>query len=100
MKRTLNSVMRTILGAVALSAAMGSVGCSSMHGNSLHAPRAGVSMHAVATADDTFVVQSYSQTYSQSYSLVAADSIGLATFGRQIVLDDMRAARDRFAEAN
>ena len=92
MTRSIHRLTRHVSALAMLALALGSVGCSSARQTSLLVePQPAVSLNAVATADDTFV--------AQSYSLVAADSIGLATFGQQIVLDDQRAREDRFADA-
>jgi hypothetical protein len=92
MKQQPNRTSRNILAAAAAALALGMVGCSATQADGLSRAEPTGSMPVLATADDTFV--------AGTYSLVAADSIGLATFGEQIVLDDLRARDDRFAEAN
>ncbi len=51
-------------------------GCSAVQASHLSEPEMAVSPQAVASADDTFI--------SEPFSLVASDSIGLATFGYEI----------------
>ncbi|MFN3169026.1 MAG: hypothetical protein ACE37H_18420 [Phycisphaeraceae bacterium] len=93
MTQTSNRTSRNILAAAAAALALGMVGCSATRpADGLSRAEPAGSVFTIATADDTFV--------AGTYSLVAADSIGLATFGEQIVLDDLRARDDRFAEAN
>lgn len=97
MTRTMKNMMRTLCGVAGLGLALSSVGCSStMQAEQMIEAEPVVLMDTMDTldtlviADDTFV--------AQRYSLVAADSIGLAAFGQQIVLDDLRAHEARFAE--
>lgn len=92
MMRLTKRLTQMVFGFGGLGFVLGTVGCSSFETCQQVEAEPTVSLDAIATADDTFV--------SHSYSLVAADSIGLAAFGQQIVLDDQRINDERLAEAN
>ncbi len=85
-------IRKTVFAAGALALALGAVGCSTQQASHLEEPTPGVSLNTIASADPQFV--------APPFSLVAADSIGLATFGQQIVRDDVRGIDGAFAEAN
>ena len=56
--------------------AAGMTGCSAFDSSYVQQPEPAVSLQAVASAEGDFV--------AQPFSLVAADSVGLATFGFEI----------------
>ncbi len=89
---TIIRIKQMSLGAAAVVLTLMAGGCSSFatRGIAVHEPV--VTLNTLASADPQFV--------AAPFSLVAADSIGLATFGQQIVREDMSARNGSFAEAN
>ena len=89
----MKTTQRTALTAMALAFGLGTVGCSvfepAQQGHLIQ-PEPAVSPYAVASADGAFV--------APPVSLIAADSIGLSTFGQSVVMDDLRADDGQFAE--
>lgn len=88
--RHLNTLRTATLCTLTLVVALGTVGCSSTTSHHAIQHQPGVSMNAVASADARIAVQ--------SIQLVAADSIGIATFATDIERDDQ--ARATNASAN
>ena len=72
------SVRQWFFFAVCLLFALTMTGCSSVQTSYFIEPDVAFSPQAVVSAEDTFV--------AEPFSLVAADSIGLATFGYEIAL--------------
>lgn len=90
--RSTRFAQRLTTSALALVVMFGSVGCSTFRTSHFIESDPGPTLGAVASADGTLT--------AQPFSLVAADSIGLATFGTQIVYEDLRIQERRLAEAN
>lgn len=67
-------------------------GCSALQTSHFIEPEMTVSSQAVASADDVFV--------AEPFSLVAADSIGLATFGYEIAQWADMVPVDRLVQQN
>lgn len=78
MSRSILSFRQWLFFAACLLFAVSMTGCSAMQTSHIHEPELAVSPQAVASADDVFV--------AETFSLVAADSIGMATFGYEIAL--------------
>ncbi|MGB1123633.1 MAG: hypothetical protein ACPG4Q_00380 [Phycisphaeraceae bacterium] len=75
---TVLSFRQWIFLAMCLFYAVFMTGCSALQTSHFEEPEFAVSPLAVASADQTFV--------AEPFSLIAADSIGLATFGYEIAL--------------
>jgi len=76
-----NTMMKTLTRSAACATLLaGFTGCSAFQSSHIIAAKPAPSPYAVASADDEF--------YAQPFSLVAADSVGLATFGYEIAMWD------------
>lgn len=85
MKRSTRCIKTLSRSAACLAVAAGLTGCSifePVETSHFIEPKPAPSPYAVASADEEF--------FSQPFSLVAADSVGLATFGREIAMWDDR----------
>jgi len=78
MSRSILSFRQWVFLAMCLLFAITMTGCSAFQTSHVIEPEVPVSPQAVASADDVFV--------AETFSLVAADSVGLATFGYEIAL--------------
>ena len=78
MAHSILSFRQWVFFAACLLFAIFMTGCSSLQTSHFEEPELVLSSQAVASADNTFV--------AEPFSLVAADSIGLATFGYEIAL--------------
>lgn len=84
---------RLILTGLCLFVVLMMTGCSVFESSShLMEAQEGVSPYALASADDAFA--------AEPFSLVAADSVGLATFGFEIAMWADMAPADALAQQN